>query len=161
MARPRPDDGYPIEASFVADNDYALGRIVDYLSHSPWWKNMAVFITEDDAQGGVDHIDSHRTIFLHVGPYAKKNYVSHVNTSFPGMLKTTFRLLGLPALNLFDASASDLSDTFTSKPDFTPYTVQPVVKELFDPANARDPLDPKPGPKMDDPAFLREQHRNR
>jgi len=159
MAKPRPEDGYPIEASFVADNDYALGRIVDYLSHSPWWKNMAIFVTEDDAQGGVDHIDSHRTIFLHIGPYAKKNYVSHVNTSFPGMLKTTFRLLGMPALNLFDAAATDLSDTFTSKPDYTPYSVVPVPKELFDPSNARDPLDPKPGPKMDDPAFLRQQHR--
>jgi hypothetical protein len=153
MAKPRPEDGYPFEASYVADNDYALGRIIDYLSHSKWWPNMAVFVTEDDAQGGVDHIDSHRTIMLVVSPYAKKNYVSHVNTSFPGMLKTAFRLLGLPPLNLFDATASDLSDCFT------PFKVQPVRPELFDPARARDPLDPQPSPRMDDPTFLRKQHK--
>ena len=61
MARPRPADGYPYAASYVADNDYALGRIVEYLSHTPWWREMAIFVTEDDAQGGVDHVDSHRT----------------------------------------------------------------------------------------------------
>ncbi|MBI3683487.1 MAG: hypothetical protein HY235_24190 [Acidobacteria bacterium] len=161
MTKPRPEDGYPHEASYVADNDYALGRIVEYLSKSKWWPKMAIFITEDDAQGGVDHIDSHRTVFLLASPYARKNYVSHVNASFPGMLKTVFRLLGLPPLNLFDAAASDLSDCFTNTPDFAPYTVQPVHPELFDPARARDPLDPKPGPRMDDPRVLREQHERR
>ncbi|MBI4907689.1 MAG: hypothetical protein HY820_28960 [Acidobacteria bacterium] len=161
MAKPRPEDGYPHEASYVADNDYAMGRILEYLSRSPWWKSMAVFITEDDAQGGVDHIDSHRTLMMIASPYAKKNYVSHVNASFPGMLKTVFRLLGIPALNLFDASASDLSDCFTATPDFAPYELKPAATQVFNPATARDPLDPKPGPRMDDPAFLREQHRNR
>ena len=96
MADPRPQDGYPYEASYVADNDYALGRIVEYLSHTPWWREMAIFVTEDDAQGGRDHIDAHRTVFMGIGPYFKRNYASHVNTSFPGMLKTIFRLLGLP-----------------------------------------------------------------
>jgi len=159
IAKPRPEDGYPFEASYVADNDYALGRIIEYLSHSKWWPNMAVFVTEDDAQGGVDHIDSHRTVMLVASPYAKKNYVSHVNTSFPGMLKTALRLLGLPPLNLFDATASDLSDCFTAEADFTPFKVQPIRPELFDPAQVRDPLDPKPSPRMDDPNFLRKQHR--
>ncbi|MCC6859762.1 MAG: bifunctional YncE family protein/alkaline phosphatase family protein, partial [Bryobacterales bacterium] len=121
MARPRPDDGYPYQASFVADNDYALGRIVEYLSNTKWWREMAVFITEDDAQGGRDHVDAHRTVLLVAGPYVKKNYVSHRNASFPGLLKTIFRLLGLPPLNLFDAAATDLSDCFTGTPDFTPY----------------------------------------
>lgn len=161
MAKPRPEDGYPFEASYVADNDYALGRIVEYLSKSKWWKNMAIFITEDDAQGGVDHIDSHRTVFLAVSPYAKKNYVSHTNSSFPGMLKTVFRILGMPPLNLYDAAASDLMDCFTATPDFTPFTLQPANKDLFDPETAKEPLDPKPGPKMDDPRFLQEQHRGR
>ena len=104
---------------------------------------------------------SHRTVMLVVSPYAKKNYVSHVNASFPGMLKTAFRLLGLPPLNLFDAAASDLSDCFTSTPDFSPYAVQPIRAELFDPAKAKDPADPKPGARMDDPRFLEEQHRRR
>ena len=159
MAKPRPKDGYPYRESFVADNDYALGRIVDFLSHSPWWKEMAIFITEDDAQGGRDHIDSHRTVLLCVSPYAKKNYVSHVNSSFPGMLKTVFRLLGIPPLNLFDATASDLSDCFTSTPDFTPYTALPSDSRLFDPAKAREPLDPEPSPRMDDPRVVEELRR--
>ncbi|MEN6532137.1 MAG: bifunctional YncE family protein/alkaline phosphatase family protein, partial [Bryobacteraceae bacterium] len=125
MARVRPRDGYPAASSYVADNDYALGRILEFLSNTPWWREMAVFITEDDAQGGVDHIDSHRTVLLIASPWAKKNYVSRVNTSFPGLLKTVFRLLNMPPLNLFDAAATDLADCFTDKPDPTPYELQP------------------------------------
>jgi len=98
-------------------------------------------------------------LFLLVSPYARKNYVSHVNASFPGMLKTVFRLLGLPPLNLFDAAASDLADCFSGEPDFTPYRALPVDPRLFDPAKAREPLDPQPSPRLDDPAVLREQHR--
>ncbi|MFN7992963.1 MAG: alkaline phosphatase family protein [Bryobacteraceae bacterium] len=158
MAKARPDDGYPFEASYVADNDYALGRIVEFLSKTPWWREMAIFVTEDDAQGGRDHIDAHRTVFMGIGPYFKRNYVSHVNTSFPGMLKTIFRLLGLPSLNLFDAVASDLSDCFTDQADFDGYQPYKEDPRLFDPAQAREPLDPKPSPRMDDPDFVRGQH---
>jgi len=159
IAKPRPEDGYPYEASFVADNDYALGRIIEYLSKLPEWRRMAVLITEDDAQGGIDHIDSHRTVFLAVSPYARKNHVSRVNSSFPGLLRTAFRLLGIPPLNLYDATAADLADCFGGTPDFSPYVVRPVPPQVFDPAKAREPLDPKPGPAMDDPRVLREQHR--
>lgn len=159
MAKPRPEDGYPFNSSYVADNDYALGRIIEFLSKTPWWREMAVLVTEDDAQGGVDHIDSHRTVFLAMGPYARKNYVSHVNASFPSLLKTTFRILGIPPLNLYDAAAADLAGCFTNEPDFTPYRALPINPLLFDPSKAKDPLDPVPGPKMDDPDFLREQHR--
>jgi hypothetical protein len=161
MARPRPGDGYPFNASYVADNDLALGRIVEFLSRSPWWREMAIFVTEDDAQGGVDHIDSHRTVLLVASPWAKRNYVSRVNSSFPGLLKTVFRLLGVPPLNLFDGAAADLSDCFTSEADFTPYEVRPADPRLFDPATAREPLDPTPSPSMDDPRFLQQQHSNR
>lgn len=157
-AKARPEDGYPFTASYVADNDYALGRIVEFLSKSPWWKQMAVFVTEDDSQGGVDHVDSHRTVLMVASPYARKNYVSKTHSSFPGLLKTVFRLLGVPPLNLYDATAADLADCFTEKPDFTPFSLKPIRPELFDPAKARDPLDPKPGPRMDDPRVLREQH---
>jgi uncharacterized SAM-dependent methyltransferase len=87
-----------------------------------------------------------------IGPYFKRNYVSHVNTSFPGMLKTIFRLLGLPPLNLFDAVASDLSDCFTNTPDYEGYQVRREDARIFDPAAAREPLDPRPSVKMDDPA---------
>jgi DNA-binding beta-propeller fold protein YncE len=133
LAPARPADGYPFAASFMADNDYALGRIVEYLSRTPWWNHMAIFVSEDDAQGGVDHVDSHRTLMLAIGPHMRKNYVSRRNTSYPGLLKTVFRLLGVPPLNLFDATATDLSDCFAPEPDFTPYEVQPVIPELFDP----------------------------
>ena len=158
-ASPRPDDGYPFSASFVADNDFALGRIVEYLSHSAWWPKMAIFVTEDDAQGGVDHIDAHRTIFLALSPYAKRNYVSHVNSSFPGLLKTVLRLLRLPPLNLFDATAADLADCFQAAPDLEPYKARMVPAEVFEPEKAKGPLDPQAGPRMDDPRVLREQHR--
>jgi len=161
LARPRPGDGYPFQASYMADNDFALGRILEYLSKTKWWRSMAVFITEDDAQGGVDHVDSHRTLLLIAGPFARKNYASRTNASFPALLKTVFRILGLPPLNLFDATAADLSDCFTSIPDFAPFEAILPEPEIFDPAKAKDPADPEPPPRMDDPAVLREQHRKR
>ncbi|HTX37837.1 MAG TPA: bifunctional YncE family protein/alkaline phosphatase family protein [Bryobacteraceae bacterium] len=151
MTKPRPDDGYPYQESFVADNDYALGRIVQYLSQSKWWKDMAVFVTEDDAQGGLDHLDAHRTLLLCLGPYARRDYVSHVNTSFPGLLKTIFRLLKLPPLNLFDAAASDLSDCFTNQPDPAGYRLRDVDRRIFDPATAHQAPEGTPSPRMDDP----------
>ena len=67
---------------------------------------MAVFVTEDDAQGGLDHVDSHRTVLLAAGPYVKRGYITHTNSSFPGLLKTIFELLRMPPLNLMDASAA-------------------------------------------------------
>ncbi|MCC6862625.1 MAG: hypothetical protein IT158_28890, partial [Bryobacterales bacterium] len=79
--------------------------------------------------------------------------------SFPGLLKTIFRLLGLPPLNLFDAAATDLSDCFTGTPDFTPYRLEKVDERLFKPEEARLPLNPAPSPRLDDPRVLREQHR--
>jgi YVTN family beta-propeller protein len=137
MAPPRPADGYPYGASFVEDNDLALGRILEYLSHSRWWSGMQIFVTEDDAQGGLDHIDAHRTVLLAAGPYTKKNYCSHTNTSFPGLLKTIFGLLGMPPLNLMDATAADLRDLFTDRPDATPYASRIPDKRVFDAAAAR------------------------
>jgi hypothetical protein len=160
-AKPRREDGYPVEASFMADNDYALGRIVDYLSHTKYWENMTIFVTEDDAQGGVDHIDTHRTVFMAIGPYVKQNYVSRVNASFPSLLKTAFRLLRLPPLNLYDAAAQDLADCFTLSPDNTPFSVRPANAEIFRPERAKEPLDPAPGPRMDDPIYLRKQHQSK
>jgi YVTN family beta-propeller protein len=137
LAPARPEEGYPYEESYLADNDYALGRILEYLSGTKWWKEMVVFVTEDDAEGGYDHIDARRTPLLCAGPWAKRNYVSHTNTSIPGLLKTIFRLLGLPPLNLFDATAADLSDCFTATPDPAGYRVLDVDRRLFDPAGKR------------------------
>jgi DNA-binding beta-propeller fold protein YncE len=130
----RPREGYPYTASWVADNDFALGRIVEYLSHTPWWREMAVFITEDDASGGADAVDSHRTVFLAAGPYIRRGYASHINSSIPGLLKTIFELLHIPALQLSDATAASIRDIFTSEPDYSPYGVIPPDKRIFDPA---------------------------
>ncbi len=149
IAPVRPADGYPYPASYVADNDYALGRILEYLSHTAWWKEMAVFVTEDDAQGGRDHIDAHRTLLMALGPYVKKNYVLHQNSSFPGLLKTVFRILEVPPLNLYDATATDLSAVFTGQPDFTPYVARKPDTRIFIPERAREPKDPKPSIRMD------------
>ena len=160
-AKPRPRAGYPSEASYVSDNDLALGRIMEFLSHSEWWSSMAVLITEDDSQSGVDHVDSHRTVLLAAGPYVRRNYTSHVNTSFPGLLRTAFWLLHMPALNLYDAAAPSLADCFTSEPDLTPYDVLPVDPRIFDPKQVRTVKGENPGPAMDDPAEIRRQRRRR
>ncbi|MGB7759127.1 MAG: bifunctional YncE family protein/alkaline phosphatase family protein, partial [Bryobacteraceae bacterium] len=133
LAEARPEDGYPFPESHVADNDCALGRIVEYLSGTPWWRDMAVFVTEADTHGGVDHVDAHRTVLLCAGPWAKPGYVSHRNVSFPGLLKTVFRLLQLPPLNLFDAAAADLADCFAKSPAPAPYQALPEDKRIFDP----------------------------
>ena len=158
-AKVRPADGYPTAASYVADNDLALGKILDFLSHSPWWPHLAIFITEDDSQSGVDHVDSHRTVLLVAGPYAKPNYSSHINASFPSILKTAFEILHLPALNLYDATAADLSDCFTSTPNLTPYAALPVDAAIFDPSKVKIVPHAKPGPKMDDPKEIERQRR--
>lgn len=131
MAAPRPEAGYPYTESYLADNDVAMGRILEYFSSTEWWKRMAVFVTEASAEGGIDHIDAHRTLLLCAGPWARKNSVSHINTSFPGLVKTIFRLLGVPPLNIFDATAADLSECFAGQPDAAPYKALAVDPRLY------------------------------
>lgn len=139
----RPDAGYPFRESYMADNDLAVGRIVEFLSHTPYWKNMMIVITEDDAQNGVDHVDAHRSILMVISPYVKKNYVSHVHYSFGSIFKTFWNVLGIPYLNQYDAGANDLADFFTENPDFTPYNALKSDVRFFDPQKALDPLDEK------------------
>ena len=116
MTQERPDDGYPYEESFVGGQRLCAGRILEFLSGTKWWKEMAVFVTEDDAQGGVDHIDAQRTVLMARGPVGQARTTSRTRTrAFPGLLKTIFRLLRLPPLNLFDAAATDLSDLFAAE----------------------------------------------
>ncbi len=139
----RPEAGYPYRESYMVDNDLAVGRIVEFLSHSKYWNNMAIVITEDDAQNGVDHIDAHRSILMVISPYAKKNYVGNVHYSFGSIFKTFWNILGLPYLNQYDAGATDLADMFTEKADFTPYQALPSDLRIFDPQKALDPFDEK------------------
>jgi hypothetical protein len=116
----------------MADNDLALGRMMQFLSHTPYWKNMLVIITEDDPQGGVDHIDAHRSILMMAGPYVKRNYVSHQHANFGSILRVIYTLLGVPAVNHYDQTASILDDYFTEKPDFKPYQFSFPDKLIFD-----------------------------
>jgi YVTN family beta-propeller protein len=136
-ASPRPADGYPYRASYVADNDLALGKIMDFISHSSIWRESAVFVTEDDAQGGVDHVDAHRSVLLAMSPYIRNGAISHRRSSMVSIQKTMYELLGLGPLNLEDALSADLGDMFTQEPDFTPFTVVPSDYRIFDPAKAR------------------------
>ncbi|MDQ2859037.1 MAG: hypothetical protein M3R53_10355 [Candidatus Eremiobacteraeota bacterium] len=105
----------------VADGDRALGRIVDYLTHTPQWASMAIFIMPDDAQSTRDHINVHRTYAVVVSPFAKRTYVGMKHLSNVSVLKTEEELLGLPALSLGDALATDMSEFFTAVPDPAPY----------------------------------------
>lgn len=139
----RPEAGYPFRESYMADNDLAVGRIVEFLTNTPYWKNMIIVITEDDAQGGIDHVDAHRSILMVISPYTKKNYISHVHYSFGSIFKTYWNVLGIPYLNQYDATATDFADMFTDKPDFTPYSALPVDPRIFDPQKALDPFDEK------------------
>jgi hypothetical protein len=126
----------------MSDNDLALGKIVEFLSHTPYWKNMAIFVTQDDSGGEPDHVDAQRSVLLVISPWVKHQYVSHRETTIVSMHRTLYEIFGLPALNMFDGLANDFSDCFTTTPDFTPYTHVPVDPRIFDPAktiNADDP----------------------
>lgn len=141
-ARERPADGYPFWGSYMSDNDLALGRLVELISHSPWWNETVIFVTEDDAQGYRDTVDAHRSICMAIGPYVKKGHISHTHSSIASILKTIFLILGLPPLNQYDAFASDLADMFAGNPDNgEPYSALPVNPEVFDPQKALDPFD--------------------
>jgi YVTN family beta-propeller protein len=137
----RPDEGYLFRESYMADNDLAVGRIVEYLSHTPYWKNMLIVITEDDAQNGVDHIDAHRSVLMLISPWVKRNYVSHVHNSFGSIFKTFWNILELPYLNQYDAGATDLADFFTEQPNYEPYNALASDLRVFDPQKALDPFD--------------------
>jgi DNA-binding beta-propeller fold protein YncE len=169
-ADPRPNEGYAYRGSYVADNDLALGKFMELFSHSPFWNDMAIFVTEDDAQDGLDHVDTHRSVLLVVSPYARRG-ISHVHASMVSILKTFDLIFGLPPLNQFDAAACDLSDMFASQPDFTPYRAQPSDPRIFDPAKIALPSRDgragrfSPSVRLDDPTlirrFMREQSQRR
>jgi len=141
-ARERPADGYPFWGSYMSDNDLALGRLVELISHSPYWKDTVMFVTEDDAQGYRDTVDAHRSVCMVISPYAKRGYISHIHSSIASILKTMFLILGIPSLNQYDGFATDLWDMFEGTPEnIEPYTALPVNSEVFDPEKALDPFD--------------------
>jgi len=164
-AKPRPQDGYPFPHSYMADNDLAVGRMLHFLSRTPYWKDMLVIITEDDPQGGVDHIDGHRSVLMMAGPYVNKNHVSHTHANFGAVLKVMYNILGIPYVNQYDVTGSLLTDFFTNTPDFTPYSLEYPDKRVFDWDKAmeryKQPIDWRKietGPKMDDAGEQRTEH---
>src|SRR5881396_3249552 len=119
----------------VADNDLALGKIVEGLSHSRFWKSMAILIVEDDAQNGVDHIDGHRTVALVASPYARRGVIDPTFYSQPSMVKTIELMLGLPALSLFDLVATAMRASFIGpdeSPNLAPYTALVPNQSLYE-----------------------------
>ena len=117
--------GAPTPKAQVADNDLALGRVVDQLSHSPYWKDTVVFVTEDDAQNGVDHVDGHRTVGMVISAYNKTGTVDSTLLNQTSMVRTIEQILGLPPINQFDLTAPLMTGLFGDTPDLTPYTVLP------------------------------------
>jgi YVTN family beta-propeller protein len=114
--------GSPTPQAMVADNDLALGRIVEAVSKSKFWADTCIFVVEDDPQNGFDHVDGHRTVALVVSPYTKRHFVDHTNYNQTGMVKMIELLLGLPPMNQLDLSATAMRNCFQERPEFRPYT---------------------------------------
>ena len=113
--------GMPTPFAHVADNDWAVGLFVEYLSKSPLWKESVVFIVEDDAQNGPDHVDAHRTTAYVAGGYVRRDFVDHTMYSTSSMLRTIELILGLPPMSQYDAAATPMWRCFTNDANLTPF----------------------------------------
>jgi YVTN family beta-propeller protein len=127
-----PDDhtagvgtGDPNPVAEVADNDLAVGRIIDTISHSPYWKSSAVFVLEDDTQNGADHVDGHRGPLLIASPYAKRGLIDDTYYTQLNVVRTVEQMLGIAPMNQEDRAAEPMTSAFTDTPDLTPYNVVP------------------------------------
>jgi sugar lactone lactonase YvrE len=114
--------GKPTPTAMVAQNDLALGMIIEALSKSKFWKETAVFVVEDDAQNGSDHVDAHRTVALVVSPYTQRGHVDSTMYATSSMLRTMELILGVKPMSQYDAAAPPMYPSFSAKPDFSPYT---------------------------------------
>jgi YVTN family beta-propeller protein len=131
----------PTPQFFVADNDYALGKMVEAVSQSPYWKNTAICVVEDDAQDGPDHVDAHRSIALVISAYNRTGLLIHDFHNTVSLIRTMELLLGLPPMNQLDAAAAPM-DIFRNEADLRPYTAllpNVALDNLITPATTRDP----------------------
>ena len=135
--------GSPTPQAQVADNDLALGQVIDAVTHSRFGSNTVIFVNEDDPQSGYDHVDAHRSLCLVVSPYTKRGQVISTFYNQAGMLHTMEQILGLPPMNQQDAMAPLMFDCFTSVPDFTPYTALPNNVPLAQGTSFVGPPSPK------------------
>jgi hypothetical protein len=114
--------GRPTPRAMVADNDLALGEIVERLSRSPAWPSLAVFVLEDDAQNGSDHVDAHRSVLLVASPYARRGVVDSTFYTTSSVVRSIGLILGLAPLSEYDAGATPLTNAFAARaPDLTPF----------------------------------------
>jgi YVTN family beta-propeller protein len=120
----------PTPFAHVADNDLAVGMFVDYLSHSPVWKESLVLIVEDDAQNGPDHVDAHRTTAFLAGGYVKKGFVDHTVYTTTSFLRTIELILGLPPMSQYDASAVPVWRSMSNTPDHPPFNFRPNLVDI-------------------------------
>jgi YVTN family beta-propeller protein len=124
--------GRPTPFAHVADNDLAVGMFVEYLSKSSIWKETVIFIVEDDAQNGPDHVDAHRTTAYVAGGFVKRKYVDHSMYSTSSMLRTIELILGLPPMTQYDAAATPMWKCFSATADLTPFRSLPANINLAD-----------------------------
>jgi len=117
--------GRPTPRACVADNDLALGRIVEAVSRSRFWKDTCIFVVQDDPQNGLDHVDGHRTVAFAISPYTRRGFVDHTNYNQTSMVRTMELMLGLPPMNQFDSSATPMTTCFTDRPNLEPYQAVP------------------------------------
>ncbi|HEY8302620.1 MAG TPA: bifunctional YncE family protein/alkaline phosphatase family protein [Jatrophihabitans sp.] len=132
--------GKPTPRAMVADNDLAVGRVVDAVSHSPYWKSTAIFVTEDDAQNGPDHLDAHRTTALVISPYTQTGKVDSTMYSTVAMMRTMELLVGIGPLTQFDAAATPMSASFTGHPDVAGYDALTPSQSLDETNTASAPM---------------------
>src|SRR5260370_39064244 len=118
--------------AMVADNDLAVGKLVEAVSHSPYWGSTALFVIEDDAQDGPDHVDAHRSTCYVVSPYVKRGLVDHQFYNTDSVLKTMELLLGLPSLSQYDATASSFKNLVATTPDITPFDAMNPTVDLME-----------------------------
>ncbi|MDR3665965.1 MAG: bifunctional YncE family protein/alkaline phosphatase family protein [Ignavibacteriaceae bacterium] len=121
--------GTPTINAMIADNDFALGQIVETISKSKYWNESIILVVEDDAQNGSDHVDAHRSVMLAIGPYVKRGYTDHTMYTTSSVLKTMELILGLKPMTQFDLSAAPILNSFTNVPDMKFYD---AVKPLID-----------------------------
>src|SRR5262249_14368347 len=119
--------------SMVAENDLALGQLVDLISHSAIWKESAIFVLEDDAQNGPDHVDAHRSLLLAISPFTRRGVVDSTLYTTSGVLRTMELILRLPPMSQYDAAATPMDTPFMTTPCLGSFTSLPATVSLVEP----------------------------
>jgi YVTN family beta-propeller protein len=124
--------GFSTPKACLADNDLAVGQVVEGISHSKFWKSTLILIVEDDAQDGLDHVDGHRTVALAVSPYSRRGSIDSTFYSQVSMVKTIELIFGQPPMSLFDLIANDMRQSFQQSPDLTPFQAVEPAQSIYE-----------------------------